>query len=121
MARKAATANETTRRVRADVRNVADELVEAMQQAVAIARGDMAPGRVHRVEVERDDVDVRALRAKLGLSQEAFARRFRFSVGAVREWEQGRRRPEAAARTLLRVIAHNPQAVTEALEAFGRP
>ena len=121
MARKAATANEATRRVRASVRNVADELVESMQQAVAIARGDMAPGRVHHVEAERDDVDVRAIRAKLGLSQEAFARRFRFSVGAVREWEQGRRRPEAAARTLLRVIAHNPQAVTEALEASGRP
>ena len=73
--------------------------------------------RVCRSEAGSDDVDVKLIRARLGLSQEAFARRFRFSVAAVREWEQGRRRPEMAARTLLRVIAHNPQAVTEALDA----
>jgi putative transcriptional regulator len=98
-------------------RNVAEDLVQSMREAVAIARGEMDPARVHRVAVERDEVDVRAIRGRLGLSQEAFARRFRFSVASVREWEQGRRRPEAAARTLLRVIAHNPQAVTEALDA----
>lgn len=72
--------------------------------------------RVDRSE-RSDDVNVRSIRAHLGLSQEAFARRFRFSVAAVREWEQGRRRPETAARTLLRVIARNPQAVIEALDA----
>ena len=73
--------------------------------------------RVVRSDAGSDDVDVRRISARLGLSQEAFARRFRFSVAAVREWEQGRRRPKTAARTLLLVIAHNPHAVTEALDA----
>jgi putative transcriptional regulator len=121
MARKAAAVGpkaSPARRGRAPAaRNVAEDLVQSMREAVAIARGEMDPARVHRVAVERDEVDVRAIRGRLGLSQEAFARRFRFSVASVREWEQGRRRPEAAARTLLRVIAHNPQAVTEALDA----
>ncbi len=60
-------------------------------------------------------IDVRSIRSSLGLSQEEFARRFHLSVGAVREWEQGRRHPELAARILLRVILHNPQAVVDAL------
>ena len=98
-------------------RNAAQDLVESVREAVAIARSERAPARVQRVAAERGEVDVRAIRGRLGLSQEAFARRFRFSVASVREWGQGRRRPEAAARTLLRVIAHNPQAVTEALDA----
>ncbi len=90
------------------------EFLDAMQEAADILTGKRAAARVHRVPPL--DVDVRMIRGKLGLSQEAFAARFGFSVGTVREWEQGRRRPEQAARTLLLVIAHNPQAVTEALD-----
>ncbi len=64
-----------------------------------------------------DRVDVKAIRAKTGMTQEAFAARFGFSPAAVRDWEQGRRRPEQAARTLLLVIAYNPSVVGEALAA----
>lgn len=59
--------------------------------------------------------DVRALRARFGLSQEAFAARFGFSVGAIRQYESRRRVPTGPARTLLRVIAREPDAVTRAL------
>jgi putative transcriptional regulator len=59
--------------------------------------------------------DVRALRARFGLSQEAFAARFGFSVDAVRQYESRRRIPTGPARTLLRVIAREPDAVTRAL------
>jgi putative transcriptional regulator len=68
-------------------------------------------------------VDVRAIRARTGLSQPQFARRFGFSVAAVRDWEQGRRQPEAAARVLLLVIARRlaiarrPEVVDEVLAA----
>jgi putative transcriptional regulator len=51
------------------------------------------------------------------MSQTEFARRFGFSGSGVREWEQGRRRPEAAARTLLLVIAGRPEVVAEVLAA----
>ncbi len=90
------------------------EFLEAMQQAADILTGKLVPARTHRVPPR--DVDVKAIRGKLGLSQGAFAARFGFSVGAVREWEQGRRRPEQAARTLLLVIEHDPQAVIAVLD-----
>ena len=63
----------------------------------------------------RNQMDVKALRTKLGLSQEAFAHRFGFSLAAVRDWEQHRRQPEQAARVLLLVIALDPTVVDKAL------
>ena len=59
--------------------------------------------------------DVRALRARLDLSQMNFAKAFGFSVGSVRQWESGRHRPEAAARVLLQVIADHPDVVRAAV------
>ncbi len=69
------------------------------------------------VESPPATVDVRAIRDRTGLSQTNLARRFGFSAGAVREWEQGRRQPEAAARVLLLVIASRPEVVDEVLQA----
>lgn len=60
-------------------------------------------------------VDVAAIRKETGLSQERFARRYGFSSSAVRDWEQRRRIPDPAARTLLIVIDREPQAVDRAL------
>lgn len=67
--------------------------------------------RVSPEEIE----DVRVLRTRLGLSQEAFASRYGFSVDAIRQYESHRRRPTGPIRTLLRVIAREPDAVTRAL------
>ncbi len=61
---------------------------------------------------------VRALRARLGLSQTQFGRRFGFTVDTVQQYEQGRRVPSGPASTLLRVIEAEPDAVVRAL---GRP
>ena len=61
--------------------------------------------------------DVRAIRARLGLSQHAFARRFAVSLRTVQDWEQGRRDPVGPARVLLALIEHEPDAVTRALAA----
>lgn len=60
--------------------------------------------------------DVRALRARLGLSQSQFARRFGFTLDTVQQYEQGRRVPSGPASTLLRVIEVDPQAVERALK-----
>lgn len=51
------------------------------------------------------------------MTQAEFASRFGLSPATVRDWEQGRRQPDAAARVLLTVIAHNPAAVDAALRA----
>ncbi len=57
------------------------------------------------------------IRRRLGLTQEQFAERFQIPVGTVRDWEQGRVEPDQAAKAYLKVIAHNPALVLEALAA----
>ena len=59
---------------------------------------------------------VKIIRRALGLSQEEFAVRFHIPLGALRDWEQGRKEPDAAARAYLRVIGRNPSAVSKALQ-----
>ena len=93
---------------------LADELIASMQEGVEILAGRQAPSRFYPAPAK---VDVRAIRTGFGLSQTAFARRFGFSPATVREWEQGRRQPEAAARVLLLVIASKPEVVDEVLAA----
>jgi putative transcriptional regulator len=59
---------------------------------------------------------IKRIRQELGLTQKEFAERFQIPLGTLRDWERGARKPDTAAQTLLRVIAHNPQAVVQALE-----
>ena len=59
--------------------------------------------------------NVRKLRERLGLTQEAFASTYRIPVGTLRDWEQRRKFPDAPARAYLTVIARNPQAVADLL------
>ena len=89
-----------------------ERILRSARQALAFARGEITEGFIVHVP---NTVDVKAIRERSGLTQEAFARKFGFTAAAVRDWEQGRRQPEKAARVLLLVIAHNPDAVTEAL------
>jgi DNA-binding transcriptional regulator YiaG len=62
-----------------------------------------------------DDIDVAALRKRLGLSQPDFAHRFGFPVATLRHWEQGARRPQGCALALLHVIDFNPGVATRAI------
>ena len=86
------------------------ELIASMHEAAEIVRGEKDAARVH---LPPGDVDVRALRELLGLSRPAFAQRFGLAVAAVRDWEQGLRRPDPAARVLLMVIARSPKVVED--------
>jgi len=88
------------------------ELIASMQEAAAIVRGETDAARVH---LPPGEVDVRAIRERLGLTRPAFAQRFGLAVAAVRDWEQGLRRPDPAARVLLLVIARSPETVAEAV------
>ncbi len=86
------------------------ELIASMQEALVIVRDEAEPARIH---LPPDWIDVRAIREKLGLSRAAFGERFGLAVTAVRDWEQGRRRPDPAARVLLMVIGRSPDVVAE--------
>jgi putative transcriptional regulator len=87
------------------------ELLKSVRQAGAIRRGERRPSRVTTFRPEA----VKDIRARLGQSQEEFALMIGVSVATLRNWEQGRRRPDGPALALLRVTARNPQAVAEAL------
>ena len=76
-------------------------------------RSTLTANRVH----VPPEVDVRAIRAKHGMTQEEFAARFGFSVGTLRQWEQGKRRPVGSTRAYLRVFGRAPEALREALRA----
>jgi putative transcriptional regulator len=66
-------------------------------------------------------IDVKAIRKGLHMTQARFSAAFGFSLDAVKHWEGGRRTPEASARAFLTVIARNPKAVLAALHADKRP
>jgi len=94
-----------------------DRLVTSVKQAGAIRRREMKPSRVFEVSPAR----VKSIRARMGKSQTEFAMMIGVSVGTLRNWEQGRRRPEGPARALLVVAQAKPKAVEEALKrAVGR-
>jgi putative transcriptional regulator len=57
---------------------------------------------------------VKVMRRALGLSQEEFSARFHIPIGTLRDWEQGRKEPDAAARAYLVVIGREPDAVARA-------
>ena len=94
---------------------VADSIRRGLEEALAYARGEADPGDYGVHIPER--IDVRAIRTKLGMTQEQFAGRFGFSVNTLRHWEQGRRQPEGPTRAYLLVIDRAPEAVMNALHA----
>jgi putative transcriptional regulator len=88
-------------------------LVAGLNNALAHARGELVLPS-YEVKVS-ESVDVAKVRRRLGLSQAVFARTFGLDVTALHAWEQGRRRPDRAARVLLAVISKESQAVLRAL------
>lgn len=81
-------------------RNIGTEILEGLQE---IKRGQ--PGRVTTLP------SVATIRDRTGLSQARFAELLGVSVRTLQEWEQGRRTPSGAARTLLQVAARDPKAL----------
>jgi putative transcriptional regulator len=90
-----------------------DSIRAGLEQAVAHVRGEARRG--YRVHVPAH-VDVKAIRTKLGMTQQAFAARFGFSINTLRHWEQGKREPEGPTRAYLLVIERAPRVVERALK-----
>jgi putative transcriptional regulator len=83
-------------------RDIGAEILQGLRE---IKRGEI--GRVVNVP------DVAKTRAKTGLSQARFARLLGVSVRTLQDWEQRRRAPSGAARTLIMIAAKNPKALLE--------
>jgi putative transcriptional regulator len=97
-----------------------DAMSDAAVMRAAIADSDARPTHPRDLKRFRRVVRVRDLRYRLRMTQEQFARAFGFSVGALRDWEQMRSRPDAGTRALLQVIDFDPDTVRRALEPRRR-
>lgn len=94
----------------------ATDLIRAAAASGQLARGKRAIGAVDEAPAAiPENVDVQTIRSRHGLSQATFARRYGFNPRTVQDWEQGRRKPDAAVRAYLTVIDRNRRAVEKAL------
>jgi putative transcriptional regulator len=88
-----------------------EQMMDGLNDVEAFLAGEQEGFKAHVPQ----DVDVKAIRNRLGMTQARFSDTFGFSLDAIKHWEGGRRTPEAPARTLLTVIDKNPAAVLVAL------
>jgi len=88
-------------------------ILRGINEARAYARGEANGVQAKTFHVPQ--TNVRKIRLRAGLSQADFAKKFGFSIGTLRNWEQGRREPEIPAQILLAVIDKYPDAVEDVL------
>ena len=97
-------------------KRVFESIKRGLEEALADIRGEPTKVRNHVIMVP-EEVDVKAIRKKLHMTQSEFAARFSFNIARVRDWEQGRSQPDGAMRAYLLVIERQPKAVEKALKA----
>jgi putative transcriptional regulator len=90
-----------------------EQMMDGLNDVEAFLAGEQEGFKAHVPQ----EVDVKAIRNRLGMTQAKFSDTFGFSLDAIKHWEGGRRTPEAPARTLLTVIDKNPAAVLAALNS----
>ncbi|WP_419758430.1 helix-turn-helix domain-containing protein [Acidisoma sp.] len=93
----------------------ADAMTESDVHAAALSDPDAQPLTEESLARMRPVPRTKTMRQALGLTQEAFATRFRIPLGTLRDWEQGRAEPDQTARAYLTVIAREPETVSRAL------
>ncbi len=86
-----------------------DKIAAGLEDAIAYTAGDASRARI------ASPVDVKAVRLRANKTQTQFATAYHIPVATLRDWEQGRRHPDAPARALLTVIAADPVAVERML------
>ena len=87
------------------------ELKQSVKEAILIEKGKIKPSRVFSL----NHLDISEIRNKINKTQEEFAAMLNVSVGTLRNWEQGRRKPAGAALSLLKLVSADPQYVKRVL------
>lgn len=90
-----------------------DSIKQGLGEALDFSKGKKTKAVVH----EFSPIDVKNIRAKVGMSQNEFASSFGISVSTLRHWERGDRSPNGPALVLLNVVAKEPEAVLKALSS----
>ena len=91
--------------------NAFNSIKQGLDEALEFSKGKKGKAIVH----EFSPVDVKNIRAKMGMSQNEFASAFGISVSTLRHWERGDRTPHGPALVLLNVVSKEPNAVLKAL------
>jgi putative transcriptional regulator len=91
-------------------------MTEADIEAAAVADPDARPMTPDELRAARRVPRAKSLRRALGLTQEEFAARYQIPLGTLRDWEQGRTEPDQPARTYLKVIAGDPEGISNILQ-----
>lgn len=86
---------------------------QGLTEAIEFAQGQTSEAVVHEFTL----LDIKAVRAKVGMTQTEFATTFGISLGTLRHWERGDRKPQGPALVLLNVVAKEPEAVLRALSS----
>ncbi|HVW94013.1 MAG TPA: type II toxin-antitoxin system MqsA family antitoxin [Devosia sp.] len=93
----------------------AEGLLEGLEEALRWKRGEI---ELEVVEIEPMPIErIRAIRRKVARTAREFEERFGIPASTVSNWEQGRRKPDPAARLLLKLIEQNPELVERAAHA----
>jgi putative transcriptional regulator len=95
----------------AKVSKAFDSIKQGLEEAIEFSKGKPGKAVVH----EFSPVDVKNIRANIGMSQNEFASAFGISVSTLRHWERGDRTPQGPALVLLNVVSKEPKAVLKAL------
>ncbi len=90
-----------------------ENIKSGLTEAISHAEGDAVKARIHYPQA----MDVKAIRAQIGMTQTEFASSFGISVGTLRHWERGDRQPHGPARVLLHLVSKQPQIVLSTLAA----
>ncbi len=88
-----------------------ESIAQGLREAISLNEGQAIQTNTYHPE----KIDVVQLRNTLGLTQSEFAAKFCISLGTLRHWERGDRKPHGPALALLHVVAKEPQAVLRAL------
>ena len=95
--------------------NLGDAMIEGMKEALAWKRGEIALEVVNLDPMPASRI--REIRKRYAKSTRAFEKRFGIPAATMNNWEQGRRKPDPAARILLKTIDVAPDAVEKAVQA----
>ena len=90
-----------------------ESIKQGLAEAIEFAQGTTSGAIVHNFT----PMDIKAVRAKVSMTQEEFARAFGISLGTLRHWERGDRKPGGPALVLLNVVEKEPEAVLRALSS----
>ncbi|HFB67110.1 MAG TPA: helix-turn-helix domain-containing protein [Aeromonadales bacterium] len=90
-----------------------NELLASVEEMDTIKKGHTEPGR----QFKFNEPEVRAIRMKIGMTQNKFAALIGVSRRTLENWEQGRRYPTGPARALLKIVAADPESAIRTLHS----